>query len=90
VAKLYSYLVGTGSIRALERFTKEYLRINSREALRKIQAGDPSWEAMVPAEVARVIKERHLFGYRPGKDDAPEIEEGPPLPHPRAPIAEPN
>jgi hypothetical protein len=31
--------------------------------LAKIQAGDPSWETMVPAEVAALIKERKLFGY---------------------------
>jgi hypothetical protein len=26
--------------------------------LEKMQAGDPSWEAMIPPEVARIIKER--------------------------------
>ena len=25
----------------------------------------PVWEEMVPAEAARIVKERKLFGYRP-------------------------
>jgi hypothetical protein len=65
ISKLYSYLVDTGSIRQLERYTKEYLVINSREALRRIQTGDATWEIMVPPEVARLVKERRFFGYRP-------------------------
>jgi hypothetical protein len=30
----------------------------------KIQSGDPSWESMVPPEVAQIIKSRGFFGYR--------------------------
>jgi hypothetical protein len=29
----------------------------------KIREGDPAWEAMVPAPVAKTIKERKFFGY---------------------------
>ena len=28
-----------------------------------LKAGDPSWERHVPAEVARLIRERGLFGF---------------------------
>jgi hypothetical protein len=68
--KLYGYLVDNGNVRALDSYTKEHLSIFSRDALKKIQAGDPSWETMVPAEVARVIKEQRFLGYRPNAGDA--------------------
>jgi hypothetical protein len=29
-----------------------------------MRAGDPSWETMVPPEVAHMIKARGFFGYR--------------------------
>ncbi|MBV9947280.1 MAG: hypothetical protein JOZ69_10565 [Myxococcales bacterium] len=62
--KLYSHLVDNGYIRALESYTPEHLSIFSRDALRKIQTGDTSWEKMVPADVAKVIKEQRFLGYR--------------------------
>jgi hypothetical protein len=62
--KLYGYLIDNGSVRPLESYTAEHLTIFSRDALKRIQSGDPSWEKMVPAEVARVIKERRFLGYR--------------------------
>jgi len=34
--------------------------------LAKIRAGDPAWEIMVPPQVAHIIKQRTLFGYRSG------------------------
>jgi hypothetical protein len=64
--KLYGYLVDSGNIRALESYTPDHLSIFSRDALKKIQAGDPSWEKMVPPDVAKVIKEQRFLGYRPG------------------------
>ena len=63
--KLYGYLVDSGYIRQLENVNRDYLPIFSRDALRKIKVGDSTWEAMVPIEVAEVIKRRRFFGYRP-------------------------
>jgi hypothetical protein len=63
--KLYGYLVDNGFIKQLENVNRAYLPIFSRDALRKIRAGDPSWETMVPPEVAEVIKRRRFLGYRP-------------------------
>jgi hypothetical protein len=60
---LYAYLLENGSIRQLENVNRAYLRIFSRDALRKIRSGDASWEAMVPPEVAAVIKKRRFLGY---------------------------
>jgi hypothetical protein len=65
--KLYGYLVDNGSIKQLENVNRDYLHIFSRDALRKIRAGDVSWESMVPPQVAEVIKARRFLGYLPPK-----------------------
>ena len=65
--KLFGYLVDNGSIKQLENVNRDYLHIFSRDALRKIRAGDASWEAMVPPQVAEVIKSRRFLGYLPPK-----------------------
>lgn len=64
--KLYGYLLDNGFIRQLDNINRAYLRIFSRDALRKIRSGDASWEAMVPPEVAEVIKRRKFLGYQAG------------------------
>jgi hypothetical protein len=67
--KLYGYLVDNGNIRSLESYTPEHLSMFSPDALKKIQAGDASWEVMVPLEVARVIKQQRFLGYRPAAQE---------------------
>ena len=62
--KLYEYLVDKGCIEQLDNFNATNLSTFSREVLRQIQAGDPSWMEHVPAEVAEVIQRRGFFGYR--------------------------
>jgi hypothetical protein len=72
---LYAYLMENRFIEALRDFDPACLPIFSRDALAKIQQGDPGWEVMVPPEVARIVKDRRLLGYRdtPGvKSAAPE------------------
>ena len=44
--------------------TKKCLHIFSRDILKKIGSGDPSWEANVPESVAALIKERGYFHYQ--------------------------
>ena len=61
--KLYGHLLDNGFIRQLENVDEDCLRIFSRDALRKLRTGDQSWEAMVPPEVAHVIKARRFLGY---------------------------
>src|ERR1700730_15532676 len=61
---LYCYLVERGRIKQLDNFDESVLHIFSRDVLRRIKEEDPSWETMVPPEIARVIKDRHFFGYR--------------------------
>ncbi len=65
VRKLYEYLLDRGSVLPLKTFNPEYLRILSRDVARRIQTSDASWEKDVPPEIANVIKERVLFGYKP-------------------------
>ena len=60
---LYAHLVENGYIESIDYYTKDYLPIFSRDVLVKIREGDPAWEAMVPAQVAKTIKERKFFGY---------------------------
>jgi hypothetical protein len=60
---LYRHLLENKFIRPMENYHREYLGITSAQVLAKIQENDPSWEPMVPAEVATLIKQRKLFGY---------------------------
>ncbi|QDU21320.1 hypothetical protein ETAA1_32860 [Urbifossiella limnaea] len=63
--KLYGFLVDRGCIEQLNNFDERCLPIFPADVLRKIAAGDPAWEEMVPAGVAGVIKRCGYFGYRP-------------------------
>lgn len=63
--KLYGYLADRGSFVALDNYKPDVLNIFSRDVLAKISSGDSSWEAMVPHEVAALIKSRRFFGYKP-------------------------
>jgi len=61
--KLYGYLMDRGGINALDNYDPSCLKIFSREVLARIKVGDPTWESMVPSEVAAVIKSKNYFGY---------------------------
>jgi hypothetical protein len=61
---LYCHLVERGRIKQLDNFDESVLHIFSRDVLRRIKDHDASWEAMVPPEIAEMIKHRHYFGYR--------------------------
>ncbi len=67
--KLYGYLSERGSFVHLDNFKPEYLSIFSRDVLKRIAAGDPTWEQMVPAAVSETIKKRGFFGYTRVKED---------------------
>lgn len=63
--KLFDHLVELGAIRQLDNHRPECLPQFSRDALAKLAHGDPSWESMLPPEVAQVVRDKHAFGYRP-------------------------
>jgi hypothetical protein len=60
---LYAYLLENRFIENIHHFDQACLSIFSKDVLAKIQRGNPEWETMVPPEVARIIRERGLFGY---------------------------
>jgi hypothetical protein len=72
---LYAYLYENQLIYGLREIHQEYLHIMSKDVLGKIHAGDPSWEALVPEEVARVIRERRLFGWHPAEEPVNALPE---------------
>lgn len=63
---LYEHLTESNYIQSIDFYNKDYLPIYSRDVLAKIRQNDSSWEAMVPPEVARIIKERGFFGHQGG------------------------
>jgi len=63
LSKLYGYLADRGSFVALDNYQPDYLGIFSRDVLKKIAAGDASWQEMVPEGVSALIRKRHFFGF---------------------------
>jgi hypothetical protein len=60
---LYSYLIENRLIESLRDYDERCLAIFSRDVLKRLRSGDASWEKMVPAGVAEIIKRRKLLGY---------------------------
>ncbi len=59
----FQYLVDNGRIKQMSNYNADYLHIYSRDIIHKLKHKDPTWEEMVPAEVAQVIKTKGFFGY---------------------------
>lgn len=59
---LHAYLVENRFIESLRDYDESVLSIFSRDVLQRLRSGDASWETMVPPEVAKMIRERNLFG----------------------------
>ncbi|HEX2874894.1 MAG TPA: hypothetical protein VHP33_26770 [Polyangiaceae bacterium] len=62
LSKLYGHLVDRGCILPLHNYDPACLKVFSRDVLELIKSGDPSWEQMVPPEIAEIIKRRGFFG----------------------------
>ena len=62
---LYAYLIENRFIVPMAGCKLDYLGINSKKTLAKLQNGDPDWEKMVPSKVAETIKCRKFFGWKP-------------------------
>lgn len=62
LAHLYAYLRENDFIVPVTDYCDESLGIKSPEVLVMIRNGDAAWEKCVPPEVARIIRERRLFG----------------------------
>ena len=61
---LRDLLLEIGRIEPIRHYDEAYLSIRTPDVLARIEAGDESWEAMVPAVVADTIKAERLFGYQ--------------------------
>ena len=61
---LYAHLVDNKYVEDIRNYNRDYLSIYSADVLKKIQSRDASWEKMVPAPVAQVIKAKKLFGWK--------------------------
>ena len=59
---LYAYLLENRFIQGIRDYDATVLPIRSSDVLERIQAGDPSWEPMVPPPLVELIKQRGLFG----------------------------
>ena len=64
LSHLYAHLLTNSFIQAITNFDSNLLAIRSRDALAGIQAGDSSWESLVPLGIVQVIKRDGLFGYK--------------------------
>jgi hypothetical protein len=60
---LYAHLLENRFIQGIRNFNADLLPIRSRDVLGKIQAGDASWERLVPPAIVDIIKRDGLFGY---------------------------
>jgi hypothetical protein len=60
---LYAHLLENHYLAQIVGFDPGAMNIFSRDILGKIHTGQTGWESAVPAKVAALIKERHLFGY---------------------------
>ncbi len=60
---LYTHLLENGFIEAMEGYHPDYLTIRAPNVLARIRGGDQAWEKMVSPEVAKIIRERRLFGH---------------------------
>ena len=60
---LYRYLIANNKIEDIRHYNENNLHVQTDIVLQLIKQGVEGWEQYVPAEVATMIKERHLFGY---------------------------
>ena len=60
---LYAHLLENHNLDCLVGCNPDFLNIFSRDVLQRIKSGDDSWERLVPAKVAEIIKQRGLLGY---------------------------
>lgn len=61
---LHAYLLDRGVVENIPCRKPECLTVHSREAIARIEKGDPAWMPMVPQEVAEVIRRGGHFGWK--------------------------
>ncbi len=61
---LYMYLVENHFIQGMRDISEASLDVFSRDVLKVLQSGESGWEDKVPPQVAQLIKERKLLGFK--------------------------
>jgi hypothetical protein len=62
--ELYKFFKFNGKVIDIDDFNPDHLDIYSRNVLKMISKNQEGWEEMLPAGIAEIIKEHHLFGYQ--------------------------
>ena len=60
---LFRYLIANNKIEDIMHYDESNLHVQTDAILQQIKQDKDGWETHVPAEVAAMIKNRHLFGY---------------------------
>jgi hypothetical protein len=60
---LYKHLLDGGQIVDIALYNEDVLHIFSKQVLQMVKDGEKGWEQLVPSKVARMIKQKCLFGY---------------------------
>jgi hypothetical protein len=68
---LYMFLLENHFIQGMRDVNESNMNIFSREVLKELQCDAAGWEDKVPEQVAKLIKERSLLGYRSSRPTAP-------------------
>ncbi|MBE7176330.1 MAG: TonB-dependent receptor [Mucilaginibacter polytrichastri] len=61
---LYEYLLANDKIADISDYKASNLEIVTDNILKQIKEDKDGWESCMPAEAARIIRERNLFGFR--------------------------
>ena len=61
---LYRYLIANNKIEDITHYNRNNLNVQTDRVLDMIKEGEAGWEEYIPAEVANIIKDRSLFGYK--------------------------
>jgi hypothetical protein len=72
---LYRYLIANNKIEDIRNYNENNLHVQTDIVLQLIKQGADGWEQFVPPEVAKMIKERCLFGYPCAVDPANALEQ---------------
>ena len=68
--ELYKYFKFNGRIADIMKYDPDILEIFSRKAFKMIVNGQSGWEEMLPEGVAKIIKDKRLFGYSRRKHES--------------------
>jgi hypothetical protein len=64
IRTLIAFIKEHSQIVDIRYFNRNFLHIHHKVTLQYIREGNPQWEEEVPALVARIIREKHLFGIK--------------------------